>query len=390
VTDEATGKRRSQRISVGHIKDGRFAFSELYLLKNEAEALRERVRALEAAAGQRLPGPGAEATGQPSRETDGRQGCAAFPLVSVATAAILSSLAGDASGVEGYLQANRRFFEESMPSSAIGSVTDEAVRTALALVRPERLMHSWLALAGGLVRPDARREEAELILCSEGCRVRFAGRPEDPPAASARLIEDFDLAGALVTAEAARCQAGFAAAVAGAGGDCLIELGKGREAARREILRLFGKAGAGAVVGACEVSLLPGRLLQGGAWSLLPRQAVCSAVLVRGDGAEGGRCFVSSLPPAVSGARRIREALPGPSAGGPDRVIDVHWGRGRREADRCALDKLALALLENYRFRLWSRGEAGSPDELSVEALRAGCRRPEAALECLAAGLGLP
>ena len=88
-------------------------------------------------------------------------------------------------------------------------------------------------------------------------------------------------------------------------------------------------------------------------------------------------------------------------------IIRAHWGvennlhwmldnlfrQDRMQADnpnyltnRCALNKLALALLENYRFFLWNK--RGESPQLSIQLLQQRCRDPRVAIECIGYALG--
>ena len=64
-------------------------------------------------------------------------------------------------------------------------------------------------------------------------------------------------------------------------------------------------------------------------------------------------------------------------------------GSARSEANQRELRKLALALLENYRYCLWANGTNGENiEDITLEELQKRCEDPYAALECLVAGVG--
>lgn len=64
----------------------------------------------------------------------------------------------------------------------------------------------------------------------------------------------------------------------------------------------------------------------------------------------------------------------------------MHDDNPNYQSNRSALNKLALALLENYRFYLWNvRGESA---ELPLHILQQRCRDPRTAIECIGCALG--
>ncbi|MCF0253113.1 MAG: ISAs1 family transposase, partial [Duodenibacillus sp.] len=462
VTDEATGKRRSQRISVGHIKDGKFTFSELYQLRSEVEKLREHVKVLEAARESGLPeekaGVLVKAAGGVEKriceaiektELDGRNERRTVPLSSIAAAAILSSLAGNSDSVriEDYLKTNHRFFEAYMPGSAIEAVSHDTVRRSLMLTRTDKFMNFYAAMTEGLVRSAQNH-----VLAADGQAVRATGRSsaDAPGVKGARMmmnvfdtnnrvcvaqriinkktneisvgyqmIEDLDIAGSVVTADAMNCQVGFVTSVISGGADYLISLKGNQDRSWKEAMHQFGRADESNIIertygpdldhGRIEartVSILPGRFLQADIWRKWPQLAGGSIVRVRrtievkstGRRTDEFSYYITSLPPFDCTADRIYEAVRGHWSveNNLHWVLDVHWGQDRMQAkdpryisNRSALNKLALALLENYRFWLWSKDAISSPDELSIKTLQARCGKPEVALECLAAGLGI-
>ena len=55
-------------------------------------------------------------------------------------------------------------------------------------------------------------------------------------------------------------------------------------------------------------------------------------------------------------------------------------------SNRCALNKLALAMLENYQFHLWDTDVMN--EKPSLRLLQQRCRDPKIAIECIACALG--
>ena len=108
------------------------------------------------------------------------------------------------------------------------------------------------------------------------------------------------------------------------------------------------------------------------------------------------RFYITSLPPIDENSKRVNE------------IIRHHWGiennlhwcldmRYNQDriqannpnyiANRSALNKLALAYLENYRYWLWNKGR--EKEKLSLNILQKRCYDTKAALECVACSLGL-
>ena len=74
--------------------------------------------------------------------------------------------------------------------------------------------------------------------------------------------------------------------------------------------------------------------------------------------------------------------------------LDVRFNQDRMQANnpnyianRSALNKLALAYLQNYRYWLWDHGK--EKNLLSINILQKRCSEPKIAMECIACGLGV-
>lgn len=75
-------------------------------------------------------------------------------------------------------------------------------------------------------------------------------------------------------------------------------------------------------------------------------------------------------------------------------LLDMHFSQDRMQADdpvyvanRSALNKTALAMIEHWRFWLWETKK--TPKLLSVRQAMERCEQPRVALECLCCALGL-
>ena len=230
-------------------------------------------------------------------------------------------------------------------------------------------------------------------------------------------LGQLNIEGAVVTADAMSCQVNFVETALKGGAHYCISLKGNQDRTFSEVRYLFNSQPDDRLVKyrpeamldhgrieTNELSLLRGGLLSNtlkDRWQGLKEG--CIARVVRtcikkttGEQSVDERFFISSIPALEANAKRIFE------------VIRAHWSienrlhwmldmrfsqdrvqanEPRYIANRSALNKLALAFLEHYRFWLWTTNR--ERNLLSVNLVQQRCLEPEVAMECLACGLGL-
>lgn len=443
------GKARSpwcstRRESIGYIHaDGKFVFSKTYLLQLKLHHIDVETRQKETKA-QIVSDAVTEAIS--ATELDCRD--AAFtsvPLPAIALAAIMMALTGesDCVSISDFLTRNKAFFSQYVAQCDFEKVSHDTVRKALMLIEPEKFESFYLKLLEPVMRETFGR-----VIAVDGQAVRATGKStEDKPTVHGasmimnvydtdnrvciaqrkiesktneitvgpHLLEGLDVHGCIVTADAMSCQVNFVKTVMKQADYC-ISLKGNQERSWKEASYLF-KTAQGHVLsyesdyeldhGRIEkriVSMLPGRLLSKELREKWPGLSGGSLIHVSSEitkkstklTSTENRYYITSMP--------TLEGVPEKMA----KVIRAHWGvennlhwtldnlfrQDRMQADnpnyienRSALNKLALALLENYRFYLWDNGLENK--KLSLHLLQERCRDPKIAIECIGSALGL-
>ena len=368
-----------------------------------------------------------------------------IPMAALVLGALMQALTGDTDCVSigDFVVRNREFFKRYIPDCSFEHVSHDTVRRSLMLIAPERFEKFYLkileplvahtvadvvAVDGQAVRASAKTSkdndtlhEPSMIMnvFDVGNRVCLAQRrienKTNEITVGPQMIEDLDLWGTVVTADAMNCQVGFVQAVCRQADYC-ISLKGNQERSWKEAMYLFNTTDPSRIashVGEWEldhgrierrtISAISGRLLSEPIrkkWPGLTGGALVRVMTEKTKKSTGKqsvdvRYYITSLPGDEDSVERLGE------------VIRAHWGienrlhwmldnlfrQDRMQADnpnylsnRCALNKLALAMLENYQFHLWDTDVMN--EKPSLRLLQQRCRDPKIAIECIACALG--
>ena len=368
-------------------------------------------------------------------------------MAPIALAALMSALSGDSDAVmiENYLKIHRDFFEKYLPNSAFDNVSHDTIRRAFMLVEPKKFGDFYVQMTFNLIRQTERRivaADGQAVRASArlgkdgalkgtqmlmnffdtGSRVCLAheviDRKTNEISVGHKMVENLALSGSIVTADAMSCQVNFVNAVMGAQADYLLSLKGNQEACWQEVMTLFGSVEESRIqwhrtgyelahgrIERREVAILPGALLSKpmtSKWLGLREGSVVRLRTVSTNKRSGQKTdtysyYITSILPTQDNAGRIYEAIRSHWAieNNLHYMLDVYWNQDRMQAsnptyisNRSTLNKLALAMLEHYRFWLWNTGREQDFDAISIKTLQGRCRKPEVTIECLAAGLG--
>lgn len=219
---------------------------------------------------------------------------------------------------------------------------------------------------------------------------RLIGKKKNEISVGFRMISELDLHGCVVTADAMSCQVKFVDAVLEAGANYLLSLKGNQDKSLQEVQNIFNTVDANQIeyfVGSAELD--HGRI-ERRTVEIASGQFLSSALKEKWRGLEEGcvvritkeveikktreksqdvAYYISSLSPNEHSAERVGN-IARSHWSVENRlhwILDMHWNQDRMQADnpnyisnRSNLNKLALAILENYRFRLWDRGEIKS------------------------------
>lgn len=371
-----------------------------------------------------------------------------IPMSSIALAAMMSALGGESDAVliEDYLKLHQDFFKKYMPDCHVEDISHDTVRRNLMLIDPKRFADFYTDITSNLIKQVQVR-----VVAADGQAVRATGRKtKDNPlqhgaqmvmsfydtsnrvslmqevidkktneiSVGFKMIESLALAGSIVTADAMSCQVRFVDAVLDAQADYVLSLKGNQDASWNEVICLFAKTHESQIKryqtdleldhGRIEqrtVDVIPGKLLpmvmlqkwNGLSYGSVVRVRTVVTQKATNQTSDGYLYYITSMPPYEENVERIYEAIR--AHWGIENnlhyMLDVYWRQDSISAtkpsyiaNRTALNKLALAMLEHYKFWLWNTGRVNDLDDLSIRALQARCRKPEVAIECLAAGLG--
>lgn len=446
------GKNRSpwcktKRESIGRIDSkGRFTLSKTYLLQKQLHQIQttDRLPADEQTAKVvRALSSSIKANNLENRRLTYKS----VSMTALLLGALMQALTGDTDcvSISDFIVRNKDFFKANIPDCDFENVSHDTIRRTLMLIDPDRFANFYMDTISGIVRRTMKR-----VVAADGQAVRASGKAtaDDPTLHGAsmfmnfydttnrvclaqrhidkktneitvgpQMIQDLDLHGTVVTADAMSCQVGFVEAVLKQADYC-ISLKGNQNKCWKEVSYLFNSthedqiktwvSGWDSEHGRVEqrtVSMISGSLLSKVLRDKWLGLSGGSVIRVRKESTKKStqkttceeRFYISSLPAKDEEmARDVGE------------IIRAHWGienslhwmldnlfrQDRMQADnqnyltnRCALNKLALALLENYRFYLWD--QRGESENLSVRLLQQRCRNPSTAIECIACALGL-
>lgn len=226
-----------------------------------------------------------------------------------------------------------------------------------------------------------------------------------------------DVAGAVITADAMSCQLSFVETVLKRSANYCVSLKGNQEKSWNEVRRLFVDTHPDQILKLeLPVELVHGRIesrtysiIRGSLLSKVLREKwdglqdgcvvkVSSGTVIKNTGQESfeDRYYITSLPYNKTTVEDIAKVIRSHWAveNNLHWVLDVNFLQdriqGKDEAyisNRVGLNKLALAMIENYRFWLWDTNRVKG-QMMPVKATQQRCRKPELAMECLACSQG--
>lgn len=361
--------------------------------------------------------------------------------------AVLAGLGGntDCVTISDYLTRNKQKLKEIFPKCDFSAVSHDTIREALMLIDPKKFQDFYLGMIESLVNNVDMR-----VLAADGQAIRATGQRSaayDSLRGAAMMMSVYDahnrvtlsqayvdkktneiavgpgmlrglnIEGCVVTADAMSCQTAFVEAALEGGANYLLSLKGNQEKSWNEVFNLFHTTHPDQILtdegewelghGRIEqrsVSVIRGRLLSQmlrSKWMGLEDGAV---VRVRAERtikktkqtSVEERFYITSLPPTPDFVRKIGAVIRDHWAveNNLHWMLDDCFRQDRMQAknpayitNRCALNKLCLALLENYRFHLWNRGLAD--EKLSVRLLQTRCQGDiREAIRCVGHALG--
>jgi len=442
------GKQRSpwcktRRESIGSISaQGVFTISKRYQLNQQLHHMQSSLQ--EEHAKSRMVAGKIQSIVEDSKIDVREERFISVPMPAILLAALMLSLTGetDCVSISDYLTRHRDFFSKYFANCHFESVSHDTIRRAFMLIEPERFESFYLRMLQPIIQSSIGR-----IIAADGQAVRATGKTtkednvlhaasmfmnvydvenrvciaqrlikskQNEISVGPQLLEGLDLFGSIVTADAMSCQVNFVKAITKTADYC-ISLKGNQERSWKEAIHVFNTTHPDQIAShTSEIELDHGRIEQRTV-SMVPGSLLSKPLREKWIGLTGGamvrvrstvtkkstnktscedRYYITSMPAYASVAEKI------------GKVIRAHWGiennlhwsldnlfrQDRMQADnpnyisnRSSLNKLALALLENYRFHLWDKGE---PKQLSLHLLQERCRDPKTAIECIGCALG--
>ena len=444
IKDPITGKVKHTRETIGSIKNGIFTFSKTYLLAEQNRELSSKIDSMSAVNQVTLETnsqKSCESASVPaSKDHDDKK-----PELSIEDK--ICQKLNEALNKTNFDERNPSRIEIPMLTIVLGVVDNcshDTVRKALMLVEPESLNSLYAELISPLLKTCDR------IIAADGQAIKATGKtsPEDENKHGIYMLMNFydatnrvclyhrliqrkeneitvgpdslrklNLKGAVVTADAMSCQVEFVNAVISKGADYCLSLKGNQNKSFDEIRYIFNSTNSDQIIkyepevekdhGRIEqykVSIIRGSLLspvikekwlgiEGG--SLVKIERNSTKQTTNKDSWEE-RYYITSLPPENDAAKRISEVVRThwKIENNLHWCLDVRFSQDRMQANnpnyianRSALNKLALAYLENYRFWLWNKGY--EKKVISINQLQKRCYDPKMALECVASSLGI-
>lgn len=369
------------------------------------------------------------------------------PMLTIVLGSIMSALNGNTGCTEISDAINhklKKHFAKYLPSLVVESCSHDTVRKAMLLVDAEHLGSLYTELLSEL------RKDGVRVIAADGQAVRATGHttPEDNGKHGTYMLMNFydtanrvclyhrliqrkeneitvgheglkrlNLNGAVVTADAMNCQEGFVETAINKGAHYCVAVKSNQEKTFQDIMASFNTADESQIiVHAPEPEKDHGRLDEYQI-SIMKGKVVSKVIREKWMGLEGGsivkvvresqkittkakttdtRYYISSIPCSNDTVQRIGEVVR--QHWGIENqlhwLLDVRFNQDRMQANnpnyianRSALNKLALAYLQNYRFWLWNTGR--EKNLISLNLLQKRCGDPEIAMECIACSLGL-
>lgn len=473
IIDPLTGKEKIKgRDTIGSIKDGVYTPGENYLLRTRNRELESTIKQLR----EELAVQRALAKTEPIRQELKETACAVtkkinqiacdtgldqrrrkknilIPMTAIATACMMTVLCGqtDAVLIADYLRQNKDFFRIYMPELQVEQVSHDTIRRVLLLTKPEKMQNFFTRMSkncvynlslkiyaadGQAIRATGKRIKKGELRSSPFMMMnvfdvnnrvciatRLIEKKTNEITVGPQMIEDLDVNGCIITADAMSCQVQFIEAILKGNGHYLISLKGNQDKTLQEVRNLFVTTHSDHVHGyknpepdfdhgrieERQIWTIPGRFLskqllekwQGLKSGCMVKMKKTTVIKVTGETSEEESYYLSSLPgDDATSAQQVYTVLR--SHWGVENnlhyMLDMFWRQDQMQASdpryvaNCStLNKLALAFLEQYRYWLWNTGRLQEEhiDSISIKNLQARCRNPKVAVECLACGLGL-
>ncbi len=371
------------------------------------------------------------------------------PMLTIVLGSIISALNGktDCTEISNVIcHKLKKHFAKHVPSLVVESCSQDTVRKAMLLVDAEHLDTFYTGLLSELRRDDFRvitaDKNGELSnghAATEGngkhgtymlmnfpdtanrvCLYhRLIQGNENAITFSCDGLKSLNLNGAVVTADAMNCQEEFIETAINRGTHYCIAVKSNQKKTMQEIMASFNSADESHMItneteveqendherlDEYQISIMKGKVvskiirdkwigLEGGSIVKVTRKSQETTTKAK---TADTRYYVSSLPYSTDTVQRISETLR--YHWGLENqshwLLDVRFNQDRMQANNpnyianCnALNKLALAYLQNYSFWLWNTGRENNL--ISLNLLQKRCEDPEAAIECIACYLEL-
>lgn len=457
VIDEH-GKKKTVRETIGSIKDGVLKLGRTYLLKQQHAELQNKIDKLQSDAGKSEEHTHTQTKDvinklnenvQKSELDERVQGKVSHRMDVLVLGALLSALCGDSDCHAIADLLNHRggdLLKKAVPElMSDKEVSHDTVRKTLMLLEPLKFSDFYEKLTAPLVK-----ELEERIIAADGQAVRATGittadnedlhgaymlmnffdtnnrvcmchslieRKDNEIFAARDMLNNLDIKGATITADAMSCQREFAQKVLERGAHFMLSLKGNQERSFDEVRYLFNSVNpeqfktyeapveiAHGRIESRRISVLRGSYLSKPIKEKWPWLQYGSIVKVESERTKKStgkssweeRYYITSHVPTKENTKRFAE------------IIRAHWGIENRLhwlldmrfnqdqmqssspnyiSNRSAINKLALAMLENYRFWLWDTKREN--ELLSIKKLQQRCADVKIGVECIACALGL-
>ena len=446
--DKARGKSVTRRETIGQIKDGKFSYSKLYLARQKNAKLEAKLTGTRQETDNKAESL-TKKMHDVVKETklDQRQRAKViYPIEPIVLAALMSALSGetDCVAICQLINEHASFCRRHFPDLPQQEVTHDTVYRALLKIKPEHFDAFYQRIIERLVYKTSDR-----VIAADGQACRATGKVSEGSnkrngymlmnffdslnntclsqmiisdktneiTVGPKMLESLDIKDCIISADAMSCQISFVAAVLAGGADYCLAVKGNQDKSLKELRSLFMTTQEDQIEvystedqldhGRIEkrtVSLIRGSLLSAPLrhkWSGLEQGCVIrvrSQRTFKSTGQTEGdeRFYISSLPVHKRSAQRLGEIVRTHWAveNRLHWVLDMHFDQDRMQAtdsdyisNRVALNKLALAMLENYRYWLWEKGK--TCDVLSIKSTMRHCHNFDNALSCLAWSQGV-
>ena len=442
--DAVKGKNVTKRETIGQIKDGKFSFSKLYLARQENNRLSQQIQ-VQTEQTARTAQAVKEKIDKAVKETklDQRQSAKViYPIEPIVLGALISALSGetDCAAITQRINDKRSFFRRHYPSMPKEPVTHDTVYRALLKVKAEQFNDFYRKIISSLVTqtPDrviaadgqACRGTGQAALDAESVRRPYMlmnmydannrvclsqsliAQKTNEITVAPQMLGNLEIKDCIVTADAMNCQWDFVERILDRGADYCLALKANQDKSAKEVYSLFATTHEDRIeeyVEECDlnhdriesraISVIAGRLLsepirckwKGLETGCVVRVRSLNIKKTTGLKTADDRYYICSLPPDPRSACRIGEIIRARYSieNRLHWVLDVHFDQDRMQAfdpddisNRVALNKLALAMLENYRYWHWTRGK--SQEVMGLTAAMRHCRNFDNALQCIA------